>query len=559
MFERIKAVLSRLFHPRRNSLLSSTRLPGPGSAFARMYSLGKPGRLTTGFGRSTTSEDAELSSSLKLARNRSRELVRDAAYAKRAKVIVQNNVVGSGIGMQAKVMTTRDDLNEIINDDIEEQWEAWMCADECHVGQVLHFSDLERMAIGEVFEAGEIFIRLHPFAVGDSSVPLALEVIEPERIADDGFPAPAVSGNTIRLGIEVNGFGAPQAYYLRTLHPGDLRFATTEIGAIERVSAADIIHLRIIERWPQTRAMPWMHASGRKFQDMDGLTEAEITAARGAACYMGFIESPSGENDEWGTKQEDGSSQVELEPAIIEKLRAGEKFNFAAPNRPNTHLDPFMRMMLREVAAGTGCSYESLSRDYSQSNYSSSRLALMDDRDLWRMLQMWFIRSFRKRLHDVWLERAVLAGAITKVSLAQYAIKPEKFEAVRFKPRGWSWIDPTKEVEAYEKAIRNGFTTVSAVIGATGDGRDLEDVLKERQYELKAMKAAGLIFDTDPSTVETAAMKNPKPVAQAAPPKKPDAADPADPEDPEDPEDAADAAVKTAEGFIQDHVLEGGH
>jgi capsid protein len=173
----------------------------------------------------------------------------------------------------------------------------------------------------------------------------------------------------------------------------------------------------------------------------------------------------------------------------------------------------------------------------------------MDDRDLWRVLQMWFIRSFRKRLHEIWLERAILAGAITKVSLAQYAIKPEKFEAVRFKPRGWSWIDPTKEVEAYEKAIRNGFTTVSAVIGATGDGRDLEDVLKERQYELKAMKAAGLVFDTDPSTVETAAMKNPKP-APAAPVK---------PTSTTDATDATDAAVKTAEGFIQSHVLGGGH
>jgi lambda family phage portal protein len=514
-----------------------------------MYSLGRPGRLTAGFGRSTTSEDAELSSSLKMARNRSRELIRDAAYAKRAKVIVQNNVVGWGIGMQAKVLTSRDELNETINDEIEDQWEDWMKARNCHTGQVLHFNDLERMAIGEVFEAGEVLIRLHAKRVGESRVPLALEVIEPERIADESIPRPTIAGNTIKLGVEVNQFGAPQAYWIRTLHPGDLRFSVTTIDEVERVPADDIMHLRVIDRWPQTRAMPWMHASGRKFQDMDGLTEAEITAARGAACYMGFIESPGGDA-EFGAKQEDGTSQVELEPAIIEKLKAGEKFNFAAPNRPNTHLDPFMRMMLREVAAGTGVSYESLSRDYSQSNYSSSRLALLDDRDLWRVLQMWFIRAFRQRLHAVWLQRAVYAQAVTKISLAQYAANPTKFEAVRMKPRGWTWIDPTKEVEAYEKAIRNGFTTVSAVIGQTADGRDLEDILKERRQELDAMKAAGLMFDTDPATVETAAMKNPKPVAPAAPK---DSADQAE----EDQAGADDPAVKTAEGFIQNHVQGG--
>ena len=44
------------------------------------------------------------------------------------------------------------------------------------------------------------------------------------------------------------------------------------------------------------------------------------------------------------------------------------------------------------LAAGCGPSYESLSRDYSQSNYSSSRLSLLDDRDLWRVLQQWWLR-----------------------------------------------------------------------------------------------------------------------------------------------------------------------
>ena len=160
-----------------------------------------------------------------------------------------------------------------------------------------------------------------------------------------------------------------------------------------------------------------------------------------------------------------------------------------------------MRMMLREVAAGVGCSYESLSRDYSQSNYSSSRLALMDDRDLWRVLQGWFIRNVRAPIHRLWLRQAVLAGAIPAIPLGEYAVNPEKFEAVCFKPRGWSWIDPTKEVEAYEQAIRNGFTTVSAVIAQTADGRDLEDVLKERKQELTMMEEMGLKFDTDPSTV----------------------------------------------------------
>ena len=39
--------------------------------------------------------------------------MRDAGYAKRAKVIIQNNVIGSGIGMQAQVVNARGKLIEV--------------------------------------------------------------------------------------------------------------------------------------------------------------------------------------------------------------------------------------------------------------------------------------------------------------------------------------------------------------------------------------------------------------------------------------------------------------
>jgi lambda family phage portal protein len=490
-----------------------------------MYAMGRPSRLTNGWGTQTSSEDTELATSLRTARNRSRELVRDAAYAKRAKVIVQNNVVGGGIGMQAKVGTSRGNLNDRINDDIETQFERWAEADACHTGGSLHFGDFERALIGQVFEAGEIFIRLHHRRFGNSAVPLALELIEPERIADEFQPGPVEGNARVRLGIEADAFHRPIAYWIRTLHPGELRLTAEQTSKIERVPAEQIIHLRIIERWPQTRAMPWLHAAARKLNDMDGLTEAEITAARAAACYMGLIETPDGDAS-FGEEQADGSLQTELEPAVIQRLNPGEKFNFAAPNRPNSQLDPFMRLMLRETAAGAGCSYESLSRDYSQSNYSSSRLALLDDRDLWRMLQMWFIRNFRMAIHRRWLQAAILARAITTISVEEYALNATKYEAVRFKPRGWSWIDPTKEVEAYELAIRNGFTTTTAVIAQTADGRDLEDVLNERKQELELMQRLGLKFDTDPSTIKDPNQPAP---STGKPATEPDNDEPADP------------------------------
>ncbi len=186
------------------------------------------------------------------------------------------------------------------------------------------------------------------------------------------------------------------------------------------------------------------------------------------------------------------------------------------PNRPNSALDPFLRYMLREMAAGVGTSYESLSRDYSQSNYSSSRLALLEDRDSWRALQQWFIRMFRDRLHRVWLQRASAARAIAGVSFADYAADPKKFSAVSFKPRGWSWVDPTKEVEAYKEAVKAGFTTVADVVAETAGGRDLEEVLDQRRRELDEMEEEGLVFDTSPEAYMNAPTVG-RPPAGAAP------------------------------------------
>lgn len=483
--------------------------PKAGPRGVRLYGGAKMSRTTGGFGNGNTSADAELHYSLTIMRSRARQMVRDSPYAKRAKQVVVNNVIGSGVGMQAQVMTTRDELARRVNDDIERAWRAWSVADSCHTGGALHLADLERAAMGQVFETGEVFIRKRYVAMGSSRVPLTLELIEPERLAHEYItPTGIAAGNELRMGVEVNSFGRAVAYWVKDRHGGDLRLNANQTEAYERVPAADMFHLRIVERWPQTRGEPWLHAVLRKLDDMNEYTALEVTAARGSAAYFATITTPEAASGLPTDTEEDGKAVMDIEPLMVQELAPGEELQFHAPNRPNSALDPFMRAMLREVAAGTGTSYESLSRDYSQSNYSSSRLALLDDRDLYKSTQQWWIRSFRRPLHAVWLRQAVYARAVASIPIEQYALDPEKFEAVLFKPRGWSWIDPTKEVNAYKEAIKAGLTTISDVIAATGGGLDIEDVITTRKRELELLEEAGILVDT---TV----LPEPEPVAPA--------------------------------------------
>jgi lambda family phage portal protein len=485
---------------------------------ARMYAAARGSRLSIGTA-SNTSANAELHTSLTRLRNHSRQLVRDSAYAKRAMRIIVDNVIGTGVGMQAEVRGTRGELRSAVNDAIEKAWWDWCRADRCHAGGEIHFCDMERQILGQVFIAGEVFIRLHPYRFGDSAVPLGLELIEPERVADDyAEPGPVASGARVFNGIEVDDFYRPIAYWIRRRHPGEIRTDMQQADRVDRIPASQIIHLRLIDRWPQVRGEPWMHAVIRKLADIDGYTEAEIVAARAASMYFGTIETDD-DTAALGEEQEDGSYQLPLEPGMVEKLKPGEKLNFVNPNRPNSALDPFLRYMLREMAAGVGCSYESLSRDYSQSNYSSSRLALLEDRDNWRAVQQWFIRSFRERLHRMWLQQAVLARAIPAVTVAEYVADRDKFESVSFKPRGWQWVDPTKEVEAYKEALKAGFTTRADIIAQTAGGVDIEEVDQQRRRELDAQAVMGLEYDTDPDAYmepEPAPMPEPEPEPEEA-------------------------------------------
>lgn len=457
-----------------------------------------------------------------MLRARARQMVRDSSYAKRAKVIVTNNVIGSGVGMQAQVMTTRDSLAEAVNNAIETEWSEWAAAENCHTGGAMHFHDLERAAMGQVFEAGEVFIRKHYTTFGRSRVPLALELIEAERIGDVvGHPGATEPGNEIRMGIEVDGrFGRAVAYWIRQKHPGDIRAQTGQTDRYERVPAADIYHLRIVDRWPQTRGEPWLHTAARKLDDMNEYSQAEVTAARTSAMVFGTIRTPADDSSLPSGAEDDGSKVMDIEPGMIQELNPGEELDFHNPNRPNVNLDPFMRYMLREVASGTGVSYESLSRDYSQSNYSSSRLALLEDRDLWKVLQLWWSRNFRQALHKTWLHQAVLSGAIGAISPIAYGSDMRRYEAVLFKPRGWSWIDPTKEVTAYKDAITAGLTTLTDVIAQTADGRDIEDVVKTRKRELEMLAAAGIATDTDVAA-ERLAKAAPAPKPQDTPADQP--------------------------------------
>ena len=461
----------------------------------RMHQGARVSRLTSDWVTSGTSADSEIKGSFKALRNRARQLCRDNDYARQALRSIQNNVIGHGIRHQGQVRMLRGGkLDETVNEQIHMEWEKWMHKNSCDVSGILGFHDIERLIVRSMAESGEVFIRMIRKPFGKSKVPFALQVLEADYLIDDEMP-PVKNGNFMRMGIEVDQYLRPEAYHFYASHPGDISAGLPRVSQKRiRVPADEVIHLFLPERPGQTRGVTWFASALMRLHMLQGYEEAEVVRARASSALMGFIQSPEGELI--GDEIYDDQRVSEFTPGVFKYLAPGESVTVPDLNAPDGQLEPFTRSMLRAVAAGVGVSFESISKNFSESNYSSSRLSLLEERDTYRVLQRYMIENFHQEIFDHWLDMAVLSGCL---DLPAYETNPDRYRASKWVPRCWEWVDPQREVDAYKTAVRCGFKTLAQVI--TEQGGDLDAVLMQRQSELAKLDEMDIVLDTDPSEV----------------------------------------------------------
>ena len=317
----------------------------------------------------------------------------------------------------------------------------------------------------------------------------------------------AENGNQIRMGVEINEWGRPVAYHFWDYHPGDYQFSYAQVAAKRRVRipAEDVLHLYLIERPGQSRGVSAFASAIMRLRNLSGYEEAEIVAARASSAMMAFVKTPDQELFEDGTFQED--SVLDFSPGSIRRLAPGEEMQFFTPSRPDDAFTPFVQQMLRAVASGVGCSYTQVSSDFSQSNYSSSRLELLETRAHYKTLQQYMITSLCREVYGKWLEMAVMAGVL---DLPGYDSNPARYIESNWMAPASQFVDPQKEASAYKDLIRSGIMTLSQVIALHGG--DFEDQMRQRQHELATADELGIVLDTDPSQVSSNGVSQSVPV-----------------------------------------------
>ena len=458
----------------------------------RRYKGAAISRLTSDWTSSSSSADAEIKTSLKKLRDRSRQLCRDNPYAKQAKRTTQINVIGQGIKLQCQVQALRGKKkDQKLCYYIEKCWKDWCKRDSCDVSGQRSFVMLENMLAGALPESGEVIFRIVRKKFGKSKISLGLEMIESDLLDEDYQVSVKRKGNEWRMGVEVDSWGRPVRFAFLTRHPGDYWFKDPyEKTKHIFLDAKDVIHLYLPERPGQNRGVPWFASVMDDLHQMSGYESAAVVRARAGASLMGFITSTEGELE--ADEVEDEQRVTDWEAGVFKYLNPGEDITVPNVSSPDQQYEMFIRSKTRRFASGFGCSYETISRDFSETNYSSSRLALLEDREHWKMLQTYIIENFHQRVFEEFLDAAVLDGVL---NLPDYELNTDRYTNPKWQARGWSWVDPRKEIEAFRMGEAAGYYTKSQIVSMLGN--DLDDNIQQIKAEQDQLSESGVQLDLD--------------------------------------------------------------
>jgi len=444
-----------------------------------------------------------------LIRDRAESLVASDGHAASCVDSLTLNVTGPGLRPQsspnAQLLGLSDDEADAFADSAEAAWDLW--CDEADAADTDHFNDLQYQACRSMFALGE-FIHL-PVWIDEPgrSFGLAIQALHPARLRT---PCDLSNNPLIKRGIEMAPDGRPVAYWLA--EPPDNR----PLAGLSSVSFRRVPR-KIGHRWgclhrrhgimpEQYRGETILAPAMKLFSDLAAYVDSELVSAVIAASFTVFMESLG---DQYGGAVDlSGNSKKalvkpypeEIKPGVVITGRPGDKPHILANPRPAQSFDAFYTRILHALTASTGQPYVSVTKDFSQTNYSSARAALLEVWKLYTLYQDWFVRGYLNRVYAMVLEEAWLRGY-----LVVPRGKPDFYEATRAwcgvswtrPPRGQ--IDPVKERTAEKLGLDALSDSLTDILYARGT--DPESMARKISRERRTYARYGLTPTATPVAV----------------------------------------------------------
>lgn len=461
-------------------------------AMARGFEAVKMTRRREGPRAPGTSVNSELRGALAVLRNASREAIRNSGYARKAIRSLVTKSIGTGIVPRPKTG------NPKLDKEIEAAFEIWSA--ECDPRRRADYFGLQKLAVRSMFEAGEGLGRRRPRRANSGlHVPMQIQLMEPDHI--DSQKEGALSDGRIVQGIEIDDEGRPRRHWLFPDHPGEYLAGRYGWKQSNPVPSSDMIHLFDEERVGAVRGVPWLCAVIVALEDLGDYKFSERLRKKLEACMVGVVIGDdadhgialngSGETaGAIGPRVTDSRGNVieSFEPGMLLSGKGAKDIKFHTPTA-NVDYPGYNRTELTGIAAGAQITYELLTADMSNVNYSTYRAGLNDLHEMISQLQwLTIIPQFCIPTWRWFIDAAFLAGRIS-----------QRHYGVEWEPPKFSSPDPLKDFLTDLGEIRAGLQSQPMAIARRG--YHWRGVLQEQQDWLKAVDEANLVFDSDPRKV----------------------------------------------------------
>jgi len=461
------------------------------------------------------SADNDLLPELSTIVARSRDLSRNHGVASGAIQTLNDNIVGTGLRLSAKpdykLLGKTKEWEEEWQVKVEGLWRSWAETNLCDASQTMNFHGLTTLVFKSCLVNGEALVL--PLWLKGRKFSTCLQLIESDRLSN---PQNTTDNKNMRGGIEIDKYGAPVAYNIKKSHPGDY-WIGADIDNWERIPAYTdfgrrrVIHIHDIERIGQTRGKPILTAIMPMFKMLDHYERSELQAAIVNAMIAAFIETPmDAENlNEMfggnGTDYLDAKKdwKVKLEGGSIIPIFPGDKISPFTPSRPNSAYGSFIENVLRNIGTGLNIPYELLLKDFSKTNYSSARAALLEAWRFFNGRRQWLADNWATPVYELWLEEVVNKGLVDAPDFYEnrYA-----YTRCKWIGPGRGWVDPVKEAQACQLRMEIGLSTLEAECAS--QGLDWEEVLEQRAREKVKLAELGLTLSSEKMSNNDSIEKN---------------------------------------------------
>lgn len=485
------------------------------------------------------SADADILPNKGVNDARVRQMAASDGYVQSGTNVQKDNIVGSDFFPVMKPELAVLKADEKWADEFKEEFESkfylisespnnWLDASRKNT-----LTGLVRMAVGLDCIGGEVLSTVEWMRDGGRPINTAIQMVDCDRLSTP-YELQHSSGPRIRGGVEMDRYGAAQAFHIRMAHPSDYdraldQYRWKRVPIRKPWGRYQVLYLSDTTRPDQTRGIGDIVAGLKALKITNRFRDVTLQNAVANAMFAASIESelpPEAAYAQIGTngpgkgvteyatayltaiaKYAGNSKHLQLDGVKIPHLFPGTKLQLRPAGAGGGVGIEFEQSLLRHLAAILGISYEQLSKDYSKTNYSSARAGMVEARKAMIVRKTRVADRFASHILRLVFEEMTNKGMLETM---KYSKLPNIYDPLMmdaFTQCDWigaalGQVDELKETQAAALRLKYNLSTLEDEIAK--QGKDWRKVLIQREKEVKELETRGLMVETDDNMMNAA-------------------------------------------------------